>query len=196
MLRWSRRAAVAALAAFPAMIGCGHVPVTSLIKLAQIDFANTDPARLRAAIKLPRSVRPRPEGVALRLGVKIANGHEAFEDFVLREVSEPAEVLALHRELEPDTHIFAYRLDGAEVTRLNAFREALKKKQEATGGRGGALTIAIRPEACRTAELPSRAVYVSTFLKTAETGGFVPLTRDVDLRTIAGRDLAAALPPC
>ena len=36
--------------------GCGHVPVTSMLRLARIDFANTDPARLRAAVKLPRII--------------------------------------------------------------------------------------------------------------------------------------------
>jgi hypothetical protein len=34
-------------------------------------------------------------------------------------------------------------------------------------------------------------------LRTAETGGYVALARDLDLRTIdPQRDLAAAIPPC
>ena len=103
---------------------------------------------------------------------------------MLREVSDPKEVLVLHRELDADTHVFAYRLDPAEVVRLNAFRDALKKKQAASGGSGGSLTIAIRPQACRSGELPRRPVMVTTYLRTAETGGYVPLARDLDLRTI------------
>ena len=38
------------------LAGCGHMPVTSMIKLARVDFAKTDPAQVRAAVKLPRTV--------------------------------------------------------------------------------------------------------------------------------------------
>jgi hypothetical protein len=178
-------------------VGCTHMPVTSMVRLARVDFANTDPAQLRAAVKLPRTVQPRPHGVALRVGVKLAGGHEEFADFQLREVSDPADVLALRRELDRDTHVFAYRLDPPEVARLAAFRAALTQKQAASGGKGGALTIAVRPDACRTADLGARAVYLTTYLRTAETGGYVPLTRDIDVRMLApGRDVTAEMPMC
>jgi hypothetical protein len=36
---------------------------------------------------------------------------------------------------------------------------------------------------------------MTTYLRTAETGRYVPLARDLDLRTIA-RDLVDAIPPC
>jgi hypothetical protein len=178
-------------------VACTHMPVTSMVRLARVDFVNTDPAQLRAAVKLPRAVQPRPQGVALRIGVKLANGHEEFADFQMREVSDPADVLALSRELDRDTHVFAYRLDPTEAARLAAFRASLTQKQEASGGKGGALTIAVRPDACRTADLGARPVYLTTYLRTAETGGYVPLTREVDVRTLApGRDVVAEMPVC
>jgi hypothetical protein len=185
------------IAALGALAACTHMPVTSMVRLARVDFTNTDPAELRAAVKLPRAVQPRPHGVSLRIGVRLASGHEEFQDFMLREVSDPSDVLTLSRELDRNTRIFAYRVDPAEVARLVAFRDALKRKQDASGGRGGAITIAIRPDACRTAELGLRPVYVTTYLRTGETGSYVPLTREVDLRTIApGRDLVAEIPLC
>jgi len=179
------------------LAGCGHMPVTSMIRLARADLAATDPAQLRAAVKLPRALRLKPAGVVLRIGVKLAGGEEEAQDFVLREVSEANDVLALHAELEPNTHVFAYRLDPAEIARFASFRDALRKKQEASGRRGGNLTITVRPDACRAGDLPDRPVYITTYLKTAETGGYVPLARDVDLRTVLpGRDLAAEIPVC
>jgi len=188
------------LAAVPLALllaGCGHMPVTSMIKLARADLAATDPVQLRAAVKLPRALKLKPAGVALRIGVRLASGEEEMQDFLLREVSDPADVLALRAELEPNTQIFAYQLDPAEAVRLAAFRDALKKKQEASGRRGGALTIAVKPDACRAGELPDRPVYITTYLKTAETGGYVPLARDVDLRTLVpGRDVTAEIPVC
>jgi len=179
------------------LAGCGHMPVTSMIRLARADLAATDPAQLRAAVKLPRVLKLKPAGVALRIGVKLANGEENTQDFVMREVSDPADVVALHAELEPNTQIFAYRLDPAEASRLAAFRDALKKKQEASGRRGGNLTITVRPDACRAGDLPDRPVYITTYLKTAETGGYVPVARDVDLRTVVpGRDVTQEIPAC
>jgi hypothetical protein len=179
------------------LAGCGHMPVTSMIRLARADLAATDPAQLRAAVKLPRVLKLKPAGVALRIGVKLANGEENTQDFVMREVSDPADVVALHAELEPNTQIFVYRLDPAEASRLAAFRDALKKKQEASGRRGGNLMITVRPDACRAGDLPDRPVYITTYLKTAETGGYVPVARDVDLRTIVpGRDVTQEIPAC
>src|SRR5262245_14403931 len=90
------------------LAGCGHMPVTSMIKLARADLSATDPAQLRAAVKLPRALKLKPAGVALRIGVKLASGEEESQDFVLREVSDPADVLALHAELDAGTHVFAY----------------------------------------------------------------------------------------
>ena len=54
-----------------AMAGCSHMPVTSMVKLARVDFETSDPAQLRAAIKLPRTLRPQPNGVALRIAVQV-----------------------------------------------------------------------------------------------------------------------------
>jgi hypothetical protein len=174
---------------------CTHMPVTSMIKLARTDLVGTDPGQLRAAVKLPRAVKP--QRMVLRVDVRLNDGGEEGQEFRLREVSEPRDVLVLHQELDANTHIYVYQIDPAEQGRLIAFRESLRDKQKARGGKGGSLTISVRPEACRTGELPKGPVYFTTYLRTQETDGYVPLTRDVDLRTVLpGRDLAAEIPLC
>jgi hypothetical protein len=192
----ARRLAAIALVAW-ILAGCGHMPVTSMVKLARVDFAATEPAALRAAVKLPRAIRPRPQGVTLRIGVRLASGHEEAQHFLLREASDAGEMAALKDEIDADTHVFAFRLEPAEAQRLAAFRDGLKRKQAERGGSGGALTIAIRPDACRTGALPAGPVRATTYLRTAEMDGYVPLARDVDLRTVmTGRDVAAEIPGC
>jgi hypothetical protein len=95
--------------------------------------------------------------------------------------------------LRPGAQTFA--LAAAEVAQLRAFRAALMQKQK--GGAGGSLAISVRPDACRSAPLPSGPVLFTSWLKTAETGGYVALTRDADLRTIdGGQDIAARIPSC
>ena len=104
------------------MAGCSHMPVTSMVKLARVDFETSDPAQLRAAIKLPRTLRPQPNGVALRIAVQVGRAPEEARDFMLRELSEPAE---LTREAGAGSHIFAYRIDDSDLARLKAFRSEL-----------------------------------------------------------------------
>ncbi len=146
-------------------------------------------------MKLPRSLKP--QRMVLRIDVKLADGREQGQDFRLREVSEPNDVLVLTSELDPGTDIYAYRIDPVDADRLTAFREQLKQQQKATGRSGGALTISVRPEACRTGELAEGPVTFTTYLRTQETNGYVPLMRDVDLRTLwPGRDLVPVIPPC
>jgi hypothetical protein len=59
-----------------ALAGCGHMPVTSMVKLARVDFETSDPAQLRAAIKLPQALRTRPNGVSLGIAVRVGRAPE------------------------------------------------------------------------------------------------------------------------
>src|SRR5437762_11052175 len=72
-----------------AVAGCGHMPLTSMVKLARVDFETSDPAQLRAAIKLPRALQPRPNGMVLRIAVRVGNTPEESRDFLLRELPAP-----------------------------------------------------------------------------------------------------------
>jgi hypothetical protein len=162
-----------------AMAGCSHMPVTSMVKLARVDFETSDPAQLRAAIKLPRTLRPRPNGVALRIAVQVGRAPEEARDFMLLELPEPAE---LTREASPGSHIFAYRIDDSDLARLAAFRAELIAKKGS--GQKGSISISVRPQACKADELADGPVYFTTYLRTAETKDFVALARDVDLRSI------------
>ena len=178
--------------AFLAAAGCGHMPVSSMVKLARIDFQTTDPERLRFAVKLPQALKARAEGTVLRITVRLATRTEESRDFSLREVDERD---ALAAEAEAGTEIATFAIATRDAAELRLFRAALIQKQK--GGSGGALTIAVKPEACRTAPLPSGPVMFSTYLKTAETNGYVPLARDVDLRRVdPNQDLAAKIPAC
>jgi hypothetical protein len=175
-----------------AMAGCSHMPVTSMVKLARVDFETSDPVQLRAAIKLPRTLRPRPNGVALRIAVQVGRAPEEARDFILREMPEPAE---LTREASADSHIFAYRIDDSDLARLAAFRAELIAKK--SSGQKGSISISVRPQACKSGELLDGPVYFTTYLRTAETKDYVALARDVDLRSIVPDPATVAgIPRC
>jgi hypothetical protein len=175
-----------------AMAGCSHMPVTSMVKLARVDFETSDPAQLRAAIKLPRTLRPRPNGVTLRIAVQVGRTPEEARDFMLREMPEPAE---LTREAGAGSHIFAYRIDDADLARLAAFRAELIAKK--SSGQRGSISISVRPQACKAGELPDGPINFTTYLRTAETKDYVALARDVDLRSIVpNAAVVAEIPRC
>ena len=168
------------------------MPVTSMVKLARVDFETSDPAQLRAAIKLPKSLRPRPNGMSLRIAVKVGRGPEEARQFLLRELPVPAE---LAREADGETQLFAYRIDEADLPRLVAFRSELIAKK--SSGQGGSISISVQSEACKVFELSDGPVYFTSYLRTVETGGYVTLARDVDLRKIAPeRAIVDKIPPC
>lgn len=174
-----------------AMAGCSHMPVTSMVKLARIDFETTDPAQLRAAIKLPRTLRPQPNGVLLRIAVQVGRAPEEARDFLLRELPEPAELV---REASGGSHIFAYRIDDSDLVRLRAFRSDLIAKK--SSGQKGSISISVRPQACKVSELAEGPVFFTTYLRTAETRDYVPLARDVDLRAMVPDAAVAGIPRC
>jgi hypothetical protein len=173
---------------------CGQVPITSLHALSKIDVATTDPAQVRAAVKVPKVIKPRAGRMRLRVTVKVGDAPEIREDFALSEVTDRAELRALDYAIDPGTALYAYRIADADVPRFEAFRAGLIKS---TRGRHSNLGIAILPDACRSGALPRGPLTFSTYLRTSETGTYVPLTMDVDLRSIdPTRDISAIIPPC
>ena len=178
------------------LTACGHMPLRSMVKLSKIDFETTDPAQVRAAVKLPRQLQPRPNKVVMRIKVAMTGRPEEVLDFALREVADPSELLSMQSELEADTHIFAYRLTAADTERVTAFRGALMERHRKQGQRGR-LTIEIRADACRSGGLPPRDPRITTYLRTAETGEFVALVRDVNVaEMMQTSDIAGRLEPC
>jgi hypothetical protein len=176
--------------AFLTLGGCGHMPVTSMVRLAQVDFQTTDPDKLRVAVQLPRILKPRAEGTVLRITVGLADGSSEARNFALRAAQE-SDAPAADRDAEVSTFALMTR-DAAE---LRVFRAALVRQQK--GRSGGSLSIAVQPDVCRTAPLPDGPVRFATYLKTAETGGYVVLARDVDLRRLdAAADIAAKIAAC
>ncbi len=178
------------------LASCGHVPLASILKLSRIDFKTTDPAGLRIAVKLPSSIKPQRDKLRLRITVQLPNSTETTQDFVLSEISDPAELAMLRKEVDDGVRVFAYRLDTAEASKLAAFRDDLLKKKE-EGSRGGGLKINVVPEACRSGAVASGAVPFTTYLRTPETDGYVTLAEDVDMRMVVpGRDLVSEMPAC
>jgi len=184
---------VAGLLAAVLLSGCASMPLTSMVKLVRTDFVTIDPAVLRVAVKAPHSIRPRRDGVHLK--VTVATGTDKqVHDFVLADSNDPAELLSLRGEVSPGMAIYAFRLAPDDVRRAVAVREeALAAKRR---GVKGSIGIGVSADGCRLGTPPAR-VLISTYLRTEAAGEFFPLARDVDvLDSVPPDQRDINLPPC
>lgn len=174
-----------------ALAACASMPVASMMRLSRTDFSTVDPSALRAALKLPGSVRPRATRLQLTVS---AGGEKQVEEFNLTGVNDLGELTALRRESSPGTSIFVYRLAAADIARLNEVRADVLGRR--AGGARVTMAIGVAADGCRTGPLPE-TIPLTTYLRTEAGGEFFALMRDVDLRkALAGHDLAAKLPTC
>ena len=173
--------------------GCSKVPVTSMMKLARIDFETTDLSALRAAILLPASLRPSPGTGRLTVVLEQSDGSTEKHTFKLREIEDP-EAAMLNEEAESAGRIYAYTLSSRAVRTFEQLRrEALAARGN---GRGGSkMTLSIAADACHVADPQQGRLAITTYLKTKETRSFVPLVRNFDLRTLS-RGKPLDLRPC
>ncbi|CAN7380091.1 hypothetical protein LJR090_002952 [Bosea sp. LjRoot90] len=181
------------------LAGCGHVPLTSLPKLAKIDIRTTDLAQLRAGISLPADIRPLPGGVTMTIVALPKDGGRHERKVVLEEVRDAAELAKLPTLAAPGRRFTLFRLGAADAARLSAFREEMFAGPQNSGNRG---SLALGTDkACRLGELSGKPITMTGYLRTSETQDYVLLMRDFDLKEAVREidpkvDLATAIPPC
>jgi hypothetical protein len=144
-----------------------------------------------------------PQGLELQLGnsklrvsVKVGGGEPATRDFSLAEIRSDQHALAPASQREGDARVRVFAISVGDLPRAEAFRTELLVRQQASGRSGGNVSISILPDGCRVGAWPDGPVRITTYLQTAETGGFVVLAQDFDLRAIAGANSLTRIPSC
>ncbi len=171
----------AALGGLLALTGCSSVPLTSLVQLSRVDFMTTDFNQLRVAMILPAAIRPRPAGVQMEAKVKLGEQPEDSAVIILQETTASADMIGLPAEQAGGSKTYVYRLAPPEAAKLETIRRrvliAQSQKQK------GSLGIGISAkEFCLNAALANGPILSTTYLSSAETRGYVVVTRDIDLR--------------
>ncbi|MBG0812460.1 hypothetical protein IY145_24325 [Methylosinus sp. H3A] len=181
------------------LAACGHMPVSTLWALRSFDAANVDSKTLRAAIRMPEALEPRPGGVTLTVGWwrdgEENNRHEA--KFALLETTAPEDIAPLTGEKTAGTRLYAYRVDPADHARIRALQQrSLEEKARNPGATHG--SFGVGADSCRRGELPDGPLLTTSYLRTRSSGDYLTLLKDVDLRTAVTTEkpLAALLPPC
>ncbi len=191
------RTSAATLAAL-ALAACGHMPVSTMVRLHSFDFATFDPSALRAAVGVPNVLAPRPEGAKLVVTLKLGDEPPRTETFFLKRLTAQSDLAPLASFAQPGATIYAFALDPSDVARIKDLQEAGRRARAEHPGRN-ALTIRIEANACRLAPLPDGPILSTTYLRPDEETGYLVLARDVDLReavAAAGQNLDQETPPC
>lgn len=185
-----------ALACTLLVAGCGHIPVSTMYKLWSFDTATADPAGIRAAIRIPAALRPRDGGAKLTITTRgPGDTKPEVTSFVLKEVSNPAELRHLDRFQRAGYPITLYKLSEADAASLRQMQQQIRKARETSEKREGSLGVSI--DACHAGGLPPGAILSSTYLRLDTETGFMPLLDDVDLRKEVGESqLSEHIPPC
>ena len=185
----------AALLLALATAGCGHVPVSTMARLATFDPLLFDPAALRVASQSPDWLAPRPGGAHLKFTFR--RGEETqVERFTLQEANDQA--AALSAFARPGARIDGYRLAPADIARVRDLQAQATARRAAGGGKT-TVSLAVDVDACRRGDIPEGPILGSTHIRVDAAQGWMTLLSNLDLRKLAadaGEPLAARLPPC
>src|SRR5215813_817334 len=174
---------------------CGHVPVTSIYKLWKADFATTDPALLRAAVRIPAALKPLPEGVKLDIKTWTEGDPDKHEEhLVLKEVTAETDLAPLRSEQRAGFTVHVFRIDPADLPRVREL-QAMRRQRSPEGRRHG--SVGISANACRISALPDGPLLLTTYILFDPREGYVPLTVDVNLRDIVKKEVIdTKISPC
>jgi hypothetical protein len=173
---------VCLLAVSVSVSACTSIPVSSLYTLSRIDFMTTDLDRLRIAITLPAAIKPRKTGVQMETKRQFGDAPERTDVIVLEAASEPADMVGLPTDLATGTKIYVYRLPKGEIAKLETIRGEGQRNKAA--GKKGTFGMGIAAkEFCKMGPLDAGPIYTTTYLASSETGGYVVLTQDMNLRS-------------
>jgi hypothetical protein len=181
------------------LASCGHVPLRSIPKLMKIDFDTTALIELRAAVLVPAQIRPAPKGVTMTVTALPAAGGKHERVYALEPVTDAAELAQLPPHDAGRMRLIAYRLNPRDAAQLDVFRQEMQMVAKQSGQKNkGSLGISAE-KVCHTESLPQGPLYMTSYLKTSETGEYVVAASNVDLRDMAAThkiDLGTAIPPC
>ena len=166
------------------LAACTSVPLTSLPKLARIDFLTTDLSRMRVAIALPEALAPKPQGVIMEMKTKIGDEPEHAENLHLVESKLAQDQQGLPTDQPKNQTLHVFKLSAMDVQQLNALRQrvtdARKQRQK------GSLSLGIEAkEFCKLSDLPPGPALTTTYVLTSETESYVTMVQDFNLRSNA-----------
>ena len=166
------------------LVACTSIPISSLPKLARIDFMTTDLSLMRVAIALPQALAPKPQGVVMEMKYRVGEEAEQAESLKLVESKLVQDKQGVPADQAKNQTLHVFQLSTSDVQKLNALRQRLMeaKKQH----QKGSLSFGVSAkEFCKLSNLPSGPALTTTYVLTSETESYVTMVQDYNLRSDA-----------
>lgn len=187
------------------LTACGHMPVTSMLKLSRLDILQVNPAAIRVAVRSPVYMRVKPKSAVIAMSATLASKSAKpalAATFTLTKENVAKLPAELAKEQHKDSVIAIYRLPPDDIIRWAKFRERFIQLEQAHGDDiEGSMSITVA--GCTLADqidktkLKTRSYIVTTYLKPSLREPFFPFLRNVDLKKEQGFDaLAENLAAC
>lgn len=166
------------------LVGCGHVPVTTMYKLRNFDPLTIDPAAIKIAVSLPGSVQLTKDNFRIVLGGS-SKMHEnsILESFSLVEIANYAGSRNAGLPPAPGLHYQIFAIARLDIERFNATRTTVRQwRMSDKAGTTGTFNVDIT--GCIDGILFPGPLLAATWLKPGLDENFVRLTSNIDLRKI------------
>lgn len=164
---------------------CGSIPLTTMVKLMDMNPLEADPNQIIVAVKSPNGVSVNDGDVVLdfsfRTGEPESSFNHTFPVIVDSDYALPAE---LKDELENDEQFTVMRLSEADAKTMSAGQETIReyRRQHEEGGAG---SINVRlVSACQSDEFTWHDSELDVYLKIDQTNEFLLFLDDIDLNDL------------
>ena len=178
---------IAAAVLIAALAGCGGLPLSTSFQLRKVDPATTNAEELRVAVDVPAGFRMRGAQVNLAMRDAAGTQTDALEFDLVRVPVTPGPPLPRAGAVQ------AYKISPDDVAAFDAFRA------RAAAGKAAGMTgsLGVQAHLCHVAAvMPDKAI-VSVFIRTEETGRYLPVLRETNFVTALPSDtLPEAIVPC
>ncbi len=171
------------------VVACSHVPVETAWKLRNFDPMTANPTAIRAAVAAPAVYVPREGGAKMVITQARKDGKDEIrQEFVLEEVPVVSETGLSKVTVRRGSVLRAYRIAERDLPPLLEMRRmAAERAAKEPGAFAGSFSVGV--DGCRLGDvaLPEE-VRVSTWIKTEQSDGYIPLIDDLDLVRALGRE--------
>ncbi len=174
------------------LAGCAPVPPASMQALSGVDVLSVSSADLAVAVDLTAPLAIEPGSATLFLGATGKDGISTGGTFILAR-------RAAASEGRDGANRHVYRISAADLAAFDALRAEISEMKAADPDAvDGRVSVQARP--CRTGPVPAdKPLQMSTAIRLAADGPFLPLLQNLDLRQAAGTmetALPDVIPPC
>ncbi|SDU24735.1 hypothetical protein SAMN05428979_2520 [Stappia sp. ES.058] len=129
-----------------AVAACGHVPLTSMVKLRAFDLKTTDPEQLMVAVRHPDWIRIPPGGAVMVVERRGTPGGIVVrrDEIVFERVTGRRDLVGLSSERRQGATLAVFTVSQQDAQKLRAVQRRLAETRARPGtGRNGTLSISV-----------------------------------------------------